>query len=46
MTPSTWLACLRRRVAQPFYLNGQSINTGEINNIKIKEGDSIEAKYE
>ncbi len=28
-----------------FYLNGQSINTGEINNIKIKEGDSIEAKY-
>lgn len=29
-----------------FFLNGQPVDAGEINNIKIKEGDSIEAKYE
>lgn len=29
-----------------FYLNGQPVNTGEINNIKIKVGDLIKAKYE
>ena len=29
-----------------FYLNGRPVNIGEINNIKIKKGDSIEARYE
>ncbi|MBI2063840.1 MAG: hypothetical protein HYT65_02510 [Candidatus Yanofskybacteria bacterium] len=29
-----------------FYLNGESVNTGDINKIKIKTGDLIEVKYE
>ncbi|MEK7154242.1 MAG: hypothetical protein AAB792_01665 [Patescibacteria group bacterium] len=29
-----------------FYLNGQSVRTEDISRIKIKKGDSIEAKYE
>lgn len=29
-----------------FYLNGRQVDTGNINNIKIKVGDSIEVKYE
>ena len=29
-----------------FYLNGEPIGSGEINKVKIKKGDSIEARYE